>query len=95
MWLINLALVVLGFLFLGVKCMGWTIFSSFALSLYVSICEWLWPITESLSGDTMLYLVFAALLPALGSAIVFGIGVLSPAAWIMWPSYPGKVYLYG
>ena len=74
MWLINLALVVLGFLFLGVKCMGWTIFSSFALSLYVSICEWLWPITESLSGDTMLDLVFAVFLPALGSAIVFDIG---------------------
>lgn len=74
MWLINLALVVLGFVFLGVKCMGWTIFSSFALSFYVSACEWIWPITESLSGDTMLDLVFAVFLPALGSAIVFDIG---------------------
>ncbi len=26
MWIINLVLVVLGFVFLGVKCMGWTIF---------------------------------------------------------------------
>ena len=31
MWIINLVLVVLGFVFLGVKCMGWTIYSSFAL----------------------------------------------------------------
>ena len=38
MWIINLALVVLGFIFLGVKCMGWTIYSSFALSFFVSVC---------------------------------------------------------
>ena len=28
MWIINLVLVVLGFVFLGVKCMGWTIYST-------------------------------------------------------------------
>ena len=43
MWIINLVLVVLGFVFLGVKCMGWTIYSSFALSFFVSVCEWLYP----------------------------------------------------
>lgn len=32
MWIINLILVVLGFVFLGIKTMGWTIYSSFALS---------------------------------------------------------------
>ena len=41
MWIINLVLVVLGFIFLGIKCMGWTIYSSFALSFFVSCCEWL------------------------------------------------------
>lgn len=39
MWFINAALVVLGFVFLGVRSMGWTIYSSFALSFYVSLCE--------------------------------------------------------
>ena len=39
MWIINLVLVVLGFVFLGIKCMGWTIYSSFALSFFVSCCE--------------------------------------------------------
>lgn len=34
MWIINLVLVVLGFIFLGIKCMGWTIYSSFALSFF-------------------------------------------------------------
>lgn len=44
MWIINIVLVVLGFIFLGVKCMGWTIYSSFALSFFVSGCEWLYPL---------------------------------------------------
>ena len=74
MWIINLVLVVLGFIFLGIKCMGWTIYSSFALSFFVSCCEWLYPSGVSLSGDAMLDLVFAVFLPALGSAIVFDIG---------------------
>ena len=74
MWIINLALVVLGFIFLGVKCMGWTIYSSFALSFFVSVCEWLYPSNLSMSGDAMLDLVFAVFLPALGAAIVFDIG---------------------
>ena len=34
MWIINLILVVLGFVFLGIKTMGWTIYSSFALSFF-------------------------------------------------------------
>ena len=70
MWIINLVLVVLGFVFLGVKCMGWTIYSSFALSFFVSVCEWLYPSGVSMSGDAMLDLVFAVFLPALGAAIV-------------------------
>ena len=72
--IVNLVLVVLGFVFLGVKCMGWTIYSSFALSFFVSVCEWLYPSGVSMSGDAMLDLVFAVFLPALGAAIVFDIG---------------------
>ena len=32
MWVVNAVLVVLGFVFLGVRSMGWTVYSSFALS---------------------------------------------------------------
>ncbi len=74
MWIINAVLVILGFVFLGVRCMGWTIFSSFALSFYVSVFELLYPLSVSISGDKMLDLIFAVTLPALGSAIVFNIG---------------------
>lgn len=55
MWIINLVLVVLGFIFLGIKCMGWTIYSSFALSFFVSGCEWLYPSGVSLSGDAIVF----------------------------------------
>lgn len=74
MWLVNAVLVVLGFVFLGVKSMGWTIFSSFALSFYVSLCERLWPLEQPMTDDVFLELCFAVILPALGAAIVFNIG---------------------
>ena len=74
MWVINVLLVVLGYIFLGIGCMGWTVYSSFALSFFVSVCEVIWPLTAPLTSDTLLELVFAVLLPAVGSAIVFDIG---------------------
>lgn len=74
MWIVNAVLVVLGFLFLGVRSMGWTIFSSFALSFYVSLCEKLWPLEQPMTNDVFLELCFAVILPALGAAIVFNIG---------------------
>ena len=74
MWIVNLVLVVLGFFLLGWRSMGWTIYSSFALSFYVSLCEWIWPLTAPLTDDTCLEFCFAVLLPALGSAIVFNVG---------------------
>lgn len=74
MWLINLALVLLGLAFLDRRTMGWTVFSSFALSFYVSILERLIPLSAPLTNDTLLELIFAVGLPAVGSAIVFNIG---------------------
>ena len=95
MWIINLVLVVLGFIFLGIKCMGWTIYSSFALSFFVSCCEWLYPSGVSLSGDAMLDLVFAVFLPALGAAIVFDIGASTGGTDIValcWPPPSGSAW---
>ena len=74
MWIVNAVLVLLGFLFLGPKAMGWTIYSSFALSFYVSLCELVVPLSAPLTGDKFLELCFAVILPAIGSAIVFNIG---------------------
>lgn len=74
MWIVNAVLVVLGFVFLGVRAMGWTIYSSFALSFYVSLCEAVFPMQHTMTDDTLLELCFAVILPAVGSAIVFNIG---------------------
>ena len=74
MWIVNAALVLLGFIFLGVRSMGWTIYSSFALSFFVSLCEAVYPLSEPMTNDTFLELCFAVIFPALGSAIVFNVG---------------------
>ena len=74
MWIINAVLVVLGFFFLGARAMGWTIYSSFAISFFVSLCEAVFPMNGPLTADTLLELSFAVILPAVGSALVFNIG---------------------
>lgn len=74
MWILNGVLVALGLVFLGRKTMGWTIFASFALSFYVSLFEWVWPVVDPLTSNKLLELCFAVLLPALGSALVFNVG---------------------
>lgn len=74
MWIVNAVLVLLGFVFLGFKAMGWTIFSSFALSFYVSLCELIMPLSAPVTNDVFLELCFAVFLPAIGSAILFNIG---------------------
>ena len=82
MWIINLVLVVLGFLFLGIKCMGWTIYSSFALSFFV------FDIGASTGGTDIVALILAKytsmeigkalmvsdILIVLAAAVRFGMG---------------------
>ncbi|WP_240307483.1 YitT family protein [Thermophilibacter mediterraneus] len=74
MWILNAVLVLLGLVFLDRRAVLWTAFASFALSAYTSLFEWLFPVTESITGDLWLDVCFAVLLPAVGSAIVFDIG---------------------
>lgn len=74
MWLVNIILIVLGFIFLGYKAMGWTIYSSLALSFFVSMIETLYPLSSPLTTDVMLELIFSVILPAVGSALVFNLG---------------------
>ena len=76
MWIINIVLVVLGFMFLERKAILWSVFASFALSGYVSLFELLFPgaTATSITGDMWLDLCFAVILPAIGSAMVFDIG---------------------
>ena len=59
LFIINAALVALGLVFLGAKTMGVTIYSSFALSAFVSALEKAYPMPRPFTDDTMLELCFA------------------------------------
>lgn len=50
MWILNIILVVLGFIFLERRAILWSVFASFALSAYVSLFELCIPSTVSLTG---------------------------------------------
>ena len=74
MWALNLVIVTLGFVFLPRRAVLWSAYASIALSAYVSLGEWLFPIESSITGDLGLDVCFAVLLPAVGAALVFDIG---------------------
>lgn len=71
MMIINLILLLAGFLFVGSNFASKTIYSSFALSGMVWVLEKVFPVSSSITGDTFLELVYSIILPAVGSAIVF------------------------
>lgn len=77
MFIVNGILIVLGLAFLGRAVIGATLYSSVALSFYVWILERIAPMERPFTDDTMLELVYAVILPAAGSAIIFNIGASS------------------
>ncbi len=74
MALINLLLLILGFLFLGRGFGGATVYATAALSAYVALFEKLVPLTGPMTNDSLLELLWAVILPAVGSAMAFNIG---------------------
>lgn len=74
MLVVNIILIVLGLIFLGRKAMGITIYSSIALSFFIMAMEKIYPMSAPFSNDAMLELLYAVILPAAGTAIVFNIG---------------------
>ena len=71
MMAINILLTIAGIIFVGFSFGFKTIYSSFALSGMVWLLEKIYPISKPLTRDTILELVYAVILPAVGSAIVF------------------------
>ena len=69
MMIINLVLVIFGFLFLGRSFGGATVYASAALSVYVELFEKLIPLSSPLTDDTMLELIWAVILPAFAAPI--------------------------
>jgi Uncharacterized conserved protein len=74
MLIINAALILVGFIFLGKSFTAGTIYSSLVLSAFIWLLESIVPLTQPLTNDKLLELCFAVILPALGSGIIFNIG---------------------
>jgi len=75
--ILNGSLLVLGFIFLGKDFGLKTVYSTLLLSFGLSFLDKLHPVTQPLTSEPLLELVFAIILPALGSAILFNIGASS------------------
>ncbi len=73
-FIINMALLVLGFLFLGRDTGLKTVYVSLLTSVGLSLMEWLAPMEKPLTTEPVLELLFAIVLPAVSSAILFNIG---------------------
>lgn len=73
----NMALLVVGILVLGKKFIAKTAYCSIVLSVAQSVLERVFPVSQPLTNEPLLELMFAVALPALGAAILFNIGASS------------------
>ena len=73
-FIINMALLVFGFLFLGKSFGAKTVYVSVLTSVGLSALEKLFPMSAPLTTEPVLELIFAIFLPALSAAILFNIG---------------------
>ncbi|MCC8027833.1 MAG: YitT family protein [Clostridium sp.] len=74
---VNTALLVFGFLFLGKEFGIKTVYASLVMSLSLSLLERVCPLSRPLTTEPLLELMFAIFLPAAGTAILFHIGASS------------------
>ncbi|MGN1346710.1 MAG: YitT family protein, partial [Eubacteriales bacterium] len=70
-FLMNLLLLLLGLLVLGRKFGIKTIYVTLLLSVLLSLAEHLFPMSAPLTDEPMLELIFAVVIPAIASAILF------------------------
>ena len=70
-WILNIALLILGFIFLGSKNGFKTVYCSMLYSAITYVLEIVVPITQPLSNQPLLELIYAMLLTSIGSAMIF------------------------
>lgn len=73
-FIINMALLVLGFFFLGKDAGIKTVYVSVLTSVALSAAEVLFPIKQPLTSEPVLELIYAIVLPSFSSAILFNMG---------------------
>lgn len=73
-FIINMALLVLGFIFLGRDFGIKTVYVSVLTSVGLSLAEKIFPMSAPLTNEPVLELIYAIVLPAFSAAILFNIG---------------------
>ena len=76
-FVVNILLPIIGWIVLGKSFAEKTAYSTILLSVSLSLLERIYPMSHPLTNEPLLELIFAILLPALGSAILFNIGASS------------------
>lgn len=76
-FIVNILLLIIGWIVLGKSFAEKTAYSTILLSVSLSLLERIYPMSHPLTNEPLLELIFAILLPALGSAILFNIGASS------------------
>ena len=76
-FVVNILLLIIGWIVLGKSFAEKTAYSTILLSVSLSLLERIYPMCHPLTNEPLLELIFAILLPALGSAILFNIGASS------------------
>lgn len=72
--IINMVILVFGFIFLGTSFGIKTVYVSVLNSLLLSLFETVFPMSAPLTDQPMLELIFAIILPAFSAAILFNVG---------------------
>jgi uncharacterized membrane-anchored protein YitT (DUF2179 family) len=75
--IVNTILLVAGFLFLGRSFGIKTVYATLMMSIFLYFLERFYPITRPLTKEPLLELIFAILLPSVGSALLFNTGASS------------------
>lgn len=70
-WILNIALLIVGFIFLGHHNTFKTVYCSMLYSAITLVFERIAPITAPLTNEPLLELVYAMLLTSIGSAMIF------------------------
>ena len=70
-WILNVALLLVGFIFLGKETGAKTVYCSMAFSALTFLFEKVFPLTQPLSDQPFLELFYAMLLTSVGAAFIF------------------------
>ena len=73
-WVLNLALLVLGAVMLGKSFGVSTAYVTVSMSAFLSLFEVLFPMSQPLTDQSLLELIFGVLLPSVGAAVLFNVG---------------------